>query len=261
MAVRFRELSEFTSARVGQFWERYLLAELPVSEDRAPYAMPIEQFGADDAAFELQLKLSEVPPPTRAWFVGGSNVVQLQSDWFAYNWRKTTEEPNYIRYVRARDRFERWFTRLERFIREEIKKPLVPMQCELTYVNHIKLTEDDRSEGPFGGAIRGANPAAGDFLPSPEGAQIAWSYLMPQAGRGRGRLHLAASSVAGGAAGERRIQLVLTARGRPSEEDLKGTLAFFDQGHEWIVRGFKDLTTEMMWQRWRLIRGANGGVS
>ncbi len=36
----------------------------------------------------------------------------------------------------ARDRFEQWFTQLERFIREEIA--LVPMQCELTYVNQTE---------------------------------------------------------------------------------------------------------------------------
>jgi len=80
----------------------------------------------------------------------------------------------------ARDRFEQWFTQLERFIREEIA--LVPMQCELTYVNqtepwsrrlrvkakrslvasaaaHPVLAADDRPVPPFAGlAAVGSGP-------------------------------------------------------------------------------------------------------
>lgn len=258
MAVRFRELPEFTSARVGQFWERHLIKELPASEDRPPYAAPVERFGPDGGTFELQLKLSEVPPPTRAWFIGGNNVVQLQSDWFAWNWRKTDEEPDYIRYMRGRERFAKWFAELERFITEEIQKPLVPIQCEATYVNHIELTDDDLSIGPLGDVIRGARPTAGEFVPSPEGARASWSYLMPESERGVGRLHLEATSIEDRPTGARGIRLVLTARGRPSDASLAGTLAFLDQGHDWIVRGFKDVTTDMMWDRWGLRKESNG---
>lgn len=257
MAVRFRELPGFTSARVGQFWERHLIDELPASEDRPPYAAPVERFGSDWGSFELQLKLSEVPPPTRSWFVGGNNVVQLQSDWFAWNWRKTEEEPDYIRYDRGRERFERWFTQLERFVVEEIKSHLVPIQCEITYVNQIELTEDDLTIGPLGNVIRGARPSAGDFLPSPDGAQAVWSYIMPNTENGVGRLHLSAVSTADRSTGARGIRLMFTARGRPRQESLSGTLAFFDQGHEWIVRGFKDATTDTMWDRWGLRRDSN----
>lgn len=259
MAVRFRELPDFTSARVGQFWERHLVQDFPISEDRPPYAAPVERFGEDGAAFELQLKLTEIPPPTRAWFIGGNEVIQLQSDWFAWNWRRTDAEPDYIRYARGRERFEQWVGELAGFIGRELQKPLLPIQCEVTYVNHVTLTGEDLSLGPLGAAIEGIRPSALSYLPVPEGAQAAWSYLMPDSGRGRGRLHVSAASVADASSGGRGIRLVLTARGRPVDENIVSALAFLDQGHEWVVHGFKDVTSETMWNRWRLRKEPNGG--
>lgn len=44
--------------------------------------------------------------------------------------------------------------------------------------------------------------------------------------------------------------LTLTARGEPPSPDAAGLLAFHDLGHEWIVRGFTDLTTERMHEEW-----------
>lgn len=257
MAVRFREVPNFSSARIGQFWSSHLIEEFPESEDRPPYAAPVERFGPDGETLELQLKLSDTPPPTRAWFIGGNSLIQLQSDWFAYNWRKTDAEDDYIRFTTARRQFERWYELLDSFVKTELQKPLIPIQCEVTYVNHIELTGEDLDVGPLGEVIRGARPTFGAVLPRPEGGQVAWSYLLPDDGRGAGRLHLAANSLEDPSTGSKGVRMVLTARGRPTVGTLPASLNFFDLGHEWIVNGFKDVTTEAMWERWGLVREDN----
>jgi hypothetical protein len=51
----------------------------------------------------------------------------------------------------------------------------------------------------------------------------------------------------------------LTARGVPlrakGETEMEGAFAFFLLGREWIVKGFRDLTTDSMHKAWRIIDG------
>ncbi len=49
--------------------------------------------------------------------------------------------------------------------------------------------------------------------------------------------------------------LELTARGAPTGIGMEGAQSFFDVGHDWIVRGFRDLTTSDMHKIWRLTNG------
>jgi len=90
---------------------------------------------------------------------------------------------------------------------------------------------------------------SGDFLPKPEAVQIAASFLMPD---DRGRLRVSLQPVMRTADRKEIMQLNLIARGAPASNDLGAILEWFDLGHEWIVRGFTDLTSPKMhgiWQR------------
>ncbi|HUE08033.1 MAG TPA: hypothetical protein VMP41_11445, partial [Acidimicrobiales bacterium] len=46
------------------------------------------------------------------------------------------------------------------------------------------------------------------------------------------------------------IALTLLARGAPRTTDATGVVEFLRLGHEWIVRGFADLTTAAMHDEW-----------
>ncbi len=46
------------------------------------------------------------------------------------------------------------------------------------------------------------------------------------------------------------LRLSLTARGAPRGGGIDGVRAFFEVGHEWIVRGFTSLTTPAMHRIW-----------
>lgn len=251
LSVHFREITRLVGARVGQFWERHLRDELPDAQERPPYQAPIEPTAGDDAVV-LQMQLSGAPTMSRTWLVGGNSLLQVQSDWFAYNWRRTPDEPDYIRYPAARERFGTWLRQLGEFVDVELGRALVPTQCEVTYVNQIDLTPEDLARGPLGEVLQGLVPTRGEFLPVPVQAETSTSYLINSAaGENVGRLHVNAESVRseGSASG---VRLVLTARGRPLADGIDGALAFCDLGREWIVKGFKDSTSEAMWRRWGL---------
>jgi hypothetical protein len=47
------------------------------------------------------------------------------------------------------------------------------------------------------------------------------------------------------------LRVSITARGRPVSSELHDIEDWFDLGHEWIVRGFADITTGEMHKHWR----------
>ena len=55
-------------------------------------------------------------PSPRFFCSSGSDLVQLQQDWFAYNWRKTPESPDYTRYEKGRAKFAQHLATLWRVL-------------------------------------------------------------------------------------------------------------------------------------------------
>lgn len=249
LSARFRSIPGFGSARVGQFWSAYLAQEFPTVEERAPFEAALEPLQADDPV-RLQLQLTSTPPVNRSWFVGSNEVVQLQSDWVAFNWRKSDANPDYIRYSACRPRFEKLLADLAGYLKTSCDRKLEILQAEITYVNHIELTADEAEHGPLTAVFSDISSNQGGYLPHPQQSQLQASYEMTRTEQSVGRLHLDAQTVPG--ATPPAIRMVLTARGRPLEASAAGALTFCDLGHQWIVRGFKDLTTETMWNRWKL---------
>lgn len=248
ISVRFRPLGRLTGARIGQFWQRHLIEELPDVEERPPYEAPVERFGADAQTVALELSLGG-PTKARSWFSSDSTVLQLQQDWVAYNWRKTPQSPTYVHYEEGRQRFEAWLRLLDEFCVSDLGDAILPSQCEVTYVNQVPLTELDRSHGPFGSVLTNISPPQGKYLPTPESASYSASYVIHEPDANiRGRLHVSARS----ADREPMLLLNLTARGRPAEPTIDAALKFCDVGRSWIVRSFKDLTTSEMHERWRI---------
>ena len=110
------------------------------------------------------------PPQKRFMFFDDSHIVQMQSDWFAYNWRKTQSSPDYERYEPSRYAFEKHFNSLCSFL-EESQIQLQPTQTEITYVNRIASSSLLSNVGPFGSLFKDIQPTAGKYLPSPSRAQ------------------------------------------------------------------------------------------
>lgn len=253
LAVRYRDVPGLDAPRLVKFWNDYLSADLPVIEERPPYDAPVEQFGQDSGTSSVALRVGASIPSPRFFCSSGNDLIQLQQDWFAYNWRKTPENPDYTRYEKGRAKFERWLTDLDAYVRETLKVELVPTQCEVTYINHIPLVAEDLAWGSFGAVLRDIQPRSGSFLPSPETSRHASAYVIPgDAGLPVGRLHLAVDRARVGEESQPIVLLSLTARGAPRANEVAAVLEFLDLGRRWVVKGFVDMTTAAFHRRWGL---------
>lgn len=253
LSVSFRKIPALHAAMLVKFWNECLSSDLPKIEEHPPYKPPIEFFDPSRRAYIADFDLSGSFPSPRFFCSSGNHLVQLQVDWFAYNWRKTPDNPEYSRYEKGRERFKSYLREFQAFLKQSLEvKNLEPTQCEITYVNHIELTPDDLEEGPFGRVLQDVKPTSGKFLPTPEAARYGASYIIEEESNPLGRLHVNAEHVMVEDEPKIVLYLNLTARGKPLSSDLEGILGFIDIGREWIVKGFVDITTSWRHQRWGL---------
>ena len=256
LAVGFAQPQGFNSVQMSRFWDHHLSQNFPEVSEQPRYEMPIEAPSRSIVCSSAGVQVRWPACAGRLWFSdGGARLVQLQTDWLAYNWRKvgTPEEASYERYPVGRARFAEVAQQLRAYLLDS-DLGIFPTQCEVTYINHIELTQEDRPHGRLGGVLTTVAENARGFLPLPELTRYASSYLMQDHEQVVGRLHVSAEPGRASAQGEEIVVLTLTARGRPLSADLEGALAFCDLGREWIVKSFVELTTERMkTERWGLV--------
>ena len=249
LGVGFHHVPRLSATQIVRFWHQSLASELPTDAQAAPYEMPVERFPSPPAGSGVSLTLNNEPPPPRLLFSDENHLVQLQSDWLAYNWRKTKTNPTYERYEAGRQRFEKYFSELQRFVGSNFSAELLPAQAEVTYMNHIRSADCDDDGGPLGLLLQDIQPSMGHYLPRPQYANASWGYDMEAVGI-LGRLHITVRTDRDPDSADPRVVLSLTARGAPPSSDIDGVLRFLDCGREWIVKGFHDLTTSTMHHRW-----------
>ncbi len=134
-AVAFEGMSQPEVAPLlGAYWRERLREQFPRLEQQPPYFPPTEQFPAPGPFGQLHWSVG--PPPIRWWALtqDGTQLLQLQPNWFACNWRKVQPHDDYDRWPARRDAFARWYLDLTEFLRSEgLPGPRV-IQCEVTYI-------------------------------------------------------------------------------------------------------------------------------
>jgi len=119
----------FVSIHYGSYWET-IKNRFPFVQDRRPVIEESEEEG------ELVIELSSLP---RVVFISVDNktAIQLQGNFFSYNWKRRNQEnyPNfenvYREFLSEWNHFNEWASNAEI---EEIK----PSRYELTYINFIQ---------------------------------------------------------------------------------------------------------------------------
>lgn len=251
LAVAFEPLPHLTSPEIVRLWNSYA-SIFPRIEEQPPYVPPIERFGR--ASTLPAIHLSVGPTPGRYWFLNqdGNELIQVQRDWFARNWRRVSDEVVYPHFQNVAEPFAQDLERLQNFVAEASLGTIVPTQCEVTYVNAVDRRGVWSSHSDAHQVFTVWHDSDHSFLPPPEDELFIIRYAIPSAeGEPIGRLNVQCQ------AGFRDLErsepifvLNLTARGAPVGPGLQGVRAFFEIGHEWIVRGFTELTTEVMHDVW-----------
>ena len=246
--VLFKSLDGLLAPHVGLLWERFRESYPRVAE--VPPLSPIfEAFGEPP---EATVTFSDTPPLARTWLIHADEtaLIQIQRDRFLHNWKKVREADEYPRYVRVVKDFRERLATFETFLADTKPGVIDPLQYELTYVNHIPRQDRVASISE----IRRAFPdfawrEESRFLPAPEAFNWRTVFVLPNQ---VGRLHVSMRTWTRPQDGSPMLLLDLTARGMPNAKDREGMWSWFDLAHEWIVRGFADVTgQEFQHDVWR----------
>jgi uncharacterized protein (TIGR04255 family) len=252
LSVAFDQPPGLTVAHLGDFWHRCLKDGLPEIEEQPPYHRPFEILGPPSPR-PMNVQFLDRPPSPRLWAKNsdGTKLLQLQSDWFAFNWRDASPpQLAYPRWPSMEGTFLDHLHKFEEYLAAEDLGRVLPRQCEVTYINQIRGSGVWTNHGELHRVVTPLSQLGG-FLPEPETSQLSMSFRLRDADDvERGRMHVTVQPVFNVADNEPIVVLTLVARGEPVAPDEPGVLQFMRLGHEWIVRGFTDLTTPEMHQAW-----------
>ncbi len=188
----------------------------------------------------------------RTWFVSGDGhrVVQAQEDRIAFNWRRLGRAVDYPRYGPLRSELATVIDEIGRLVQDPDQ--LAVDFCEIVYVNHLRVEAiGEPLSVRLDHALRTCAPLDdADFLANPDEASWSGRWNIGRAGGANGRLHAAAEPMLLPGESQPIYVLTMTSRLPSSPVPLVEALELLDEGHEWIVRGFADLTTETMQTQW-----------
>lgn len=249
LSVQFESVTAMRAAHFGMFWGQ-IIDRFPTTEEHSELSHVVEQFPDQPRSVGIQFEAVEVPPTPRFWFINGSGteLVQLQRDRFIKNWRKVGPEQNYPRYETVREGFESDFSLFKRFVSANNLGQIGIDQCEVTYVNHIVAGRGWDSYADVDKVFRPWSQPNGAVPGKADGVTFNARFPINDAkGSPIGRLHAVVQPVVRTDDGRQMFLFSLTARGQ-----LGNGTEFFDIGRDWIVRSFKELTTNEMHKVWGL---------
>lgn len=185
----------------------------------------------------------------RLWFVAsdGQRLVQIQDDRIAFNWRRLGRPTAYPRYPLLREEFAAILA--EAF---SIVGSAAVDVCELTYVNELRLpTGSTTGFPPLRRLVRVAAPAGPvSFLPEPDHQQWSARWLAPAGGAEKPAQLEVKVEPALSRSDQHPVYLLTMISRTAIAAGGEGVLSQLDWAHELIVRGFADLTTAEMHDRW-----------
>ena len=246
--IQFNKLSKLKAPHTGILWEKLGREIYPECQEMAPLSHMIERFD-EPTLPSSPITIEGSPPLPRVFFINATqdHLLQIQQDRFHQNWRKLKSDDKYPRHKKLYPKFLESWKLFSLFINELDMGALEPNQYELTYVNHIPRGEGWVNVIDIEKIFPEFQCKTKDrFLPEPENVFWQKIFRLPNdTGRLYTSLRLAMSK-------ESKDQIMifdLTARGFiPNEMD-----EWFGIAHEWIVRGFADLTgqsvQDSVWKR------------
>lgn len=247
---RFQQAVDYSVVSVGQLGARLRELGFRTVQEQPGYDAPTERFGPGAMVDQVSLELLTGPPPARYWFLNdsGDELLQLQPDWLAANWRKVAPKAEYGRWESRWGAFSAWVDRAEAAVSPG--KGLDHNQVEVTYINHIEPSGVWSSHSEASKVFTFLQGASGAFLQAPEQVRIDEQFVMTHDGEPVGRLHVTVVPGFRRSPAEPVFLMNLTARGKPLGDGREGVKRFAELAHEWIVRGFADLTTSDMHGAW-----------
>ncbi|MBN2286957.1 MAG: TIGR04255 family protein [Tissierellales bacterium] len=237
--MRFNSPDNLRIIHFGLLWDKFR-KEYPNIQHAPPIAT---------AKGEILLDKAIGMPLPRVWFINkhDDQLIQFQVDRFYFNWRK--KQRNYPRYDHIIKNFEMTMNTIEIFFSEFKLGDLKPIEYELSYINHIpkgqEWNEFDDISRIFSDFLWGKRQDR--FLPIPQ--NIAWNtrFALPEQ-----KGHLIVNLKKATKIDDEEPLLVFELKTLSNSEltNKESIREWFNLAHEWIVRGFTDLTTSQIQKIW-----------
>ena len=195
--------------------------------------------------------------PARRWRVSTSSIENEPNSsrsngtgWSTIGGR-SARAPTILEFEKMIEVFETGYRKFVSTIDQENLGPVVPNQCEVSYINQIAVSAGQTFWSLFASTFPNCSAGATVAdLGHPEDMTFAMRYVIPAAGGGPlGRVTVAAQP-AKRADGTNIIQFTLTARGKPATADIPGVLEFLTNGRVLLNRTFESLTSAEIQKQW-----------
>ena len=260
-SIQFHELAGYQTVHAGLLWGLFK-DQFKQVEEYPPLEPAFETFGRPGQT-QFTLNVANRPPVRRLWFITEDlrQLIQFQSDRLIHNWRKVGDNTNsddYPRYETIKSQFFQEINIVNEFLGRENIGSIVPNQCELSYVNHLIMDDDEDFQHFMSEAfefVQDISPQADSDpnarLPEAEDVRTMLRFLLRDTEKtpvGRLIVQVEPGFVDDGG---KMVRFSLTVRGKPPGESEKDMSAFFDNGRDAIVRGFTRLTTRKMHNLWQ----------
>ena len=248
MGVQFEPLLQMRQGHLGLFWAE-IRDEYPKTRDLQALDPATDALDADEPTFTL--RLSDVPPLHRAWFVSVDEtlLVQVQSDRLIHNWRQVRGEP-YPRFETLYGTFAQRFAQFEAVLgRTGVPRP-VPQQVEVTYINWIGT----QSLADFLLPAQAHQLGLQETIGEPDEQGMTLRFPVAEGGQMLGKLSVQANSAVrrlGGGPPESGFLMSLTFRaGLPPSFEGSAVEDSMYRGRNAIVRVFTALTAPHWHDAW-----------
>lgn len=252
LAVGFQPLGLLAAVELFKLWDSKFSQSFPKVQEQPRVEMALEQFGPPSNLPSFRFELVQTPPLPRMWFLNEdeSELLQVQNNWFARNWRQRDTGPDYPHYPNIRGPFASDLGHIVEHIENAELGAFRPTQCELTYINHIAFEPEP---APLRDvlAVFDRRPPEGP-LGEPESVRVALQWVVHFNDEPVGRLHMTTEPAIRQSDMKPVTVLTMTARGRPLGDGVEGVLSFLDLAHDYVVRSFVAMTTEKMHDIWGL---------
>jgi uncharacterized protein (TIGR04255 family) len=246
IGVQFEPLAELHAAHLGIYWS-LIRKRYPTAEEQVPLPPQME---LETPAPPLPIAIRPGPLFPRHWFLDPTKneLIQVQRDRFLRNWRQITGNEGYPRFHYLIAKFKEEWEGFQDFLEQERLGPTKVNQCELSYVNHLEPGHGWKDYSELDNVFTHVRALPEGFLPKPEIQSWESRFKLPD---GKGRMHVEAQPMFRARDFKLVLSLALTVRGSPGlDAKTEAVLAWFEMAHEWIVRGFAQLTHPTMHALW-----------
>jgi uncharacterized protein (TIGR04255 family) len=258
LSIQFASLSKLKSAHIGMFWER-IRHQFPDVSEQASLGPLFETFGGTRTTPTFQFQTLFTPPMPRYWFerAGEPDLLQLQQDRLLRNWRQAPDNSRiYPRYEPIRDAFKKDMEEFQDWLRYEELGEVAPNQCEVTYINIIRLPD---GSNPLTQLHRISNVWSDKMVLPPsqtlEHSNVQLVSVFEHGGKLVGRAYTTFQPAFTQASAEPVVKLDITVRGKPLGETVAAAFDFLDVARAEVVNTFASITTEEMHKFWERTDG------